>query len=314
MSIAVDDPPAVLTWVLECIEPGLDQIGERKRVLASQASAVSRGGRFRITTSVTRRDFFDCYATGDGPTLGVRWEENGEDVTQRDAFFGEMIRLLIGSQRDDIHIQGLSPSDFENLKRWRMVDVLLDNDFTEAWPRMADDLGLVTVEFRKTISSGEVYESALEFSVDDASLKTLFAYLDKKGPDFESFEYRVSWHLAGGKVYREKAGWSRGDWGALVISWPLDVIRIEVETDQELAYSELIVEISCDQFDERQIEQAVVRSGSDVFTELVINCDKNAPTFYRLVATSQGGESYQTDTMPLRDQFIYVDANVFARD
>jgi hypothetical protein len=64
--------------------------------------------------------------------------------------------------------------------------VLLDLEFSKAWPLVADDLELVKLETRKTTSFGKIYKSELEFTVDDPKSKILFAYLDEKGPLFKS--------------------------------------------------------------------------------------------------------------------------------
>jgi hypothetical protein len=314
MTISVDETPAVLTWALECIEPGPNRIGEEKRRLASQASDVSQDGRFRLSASVTRKEFLDCYAYGEGPDLSIRWQEDGNYVTKRHTHFGELIQLFVANQVDGVRVQGFSDSDFKKLKRWRKINVFLDREVSDAWPLVADDLGLVVLETRKTLSSGEEYRSEVEFAVDDPNLKILFAYLDEKGPQFSSYEYRVSWRRAGGVVYRESDRWKQGDWGALTISWPLDVIRVDIEADPELAYAEVVVEVSCDQFNERKSTIAEITSMSDVLTELNIGCDKNTAVSYQVTATSRDGETMQTDIKPLEDTYIYVRDKTFVQE
>ena len=170
------------------------------------------------------------------------------------------------------------------------------------------------LETRKTVSSGEVYQSDVEFAVDDTGLKILFAYFDEKGPEFRSYEYRVAWHRAGDKVFRESAEWRRGDWEAISIDWPLEVYRIDIEVDSKTAYSEVIVEISCEYFDEKRSQVGEITTTSGPLIELTFGCNRNTPVSYKVTARSRDGETFLTRIKPLDGDYIYVHEKMFAQE
>ncbi len=196
----------------------------------------------------------------------------------------------------------------------RDMNFVLDDRAKE----MFDDkeVNYVTVNVRKRRSSGGDFTD--RFTIDKESLtkkgmRASLTYARGEDTNPEEFEYQSQWSFAGGFVYPQTAAWEKGTWETNPLAAPLQLQKLEFQTDLEKLKEAKIVRATLQVRykklgEEREMTVPLSASGSDFLVTKNVYTDRDLDGFvYRLIYYTSDGERLATAWSPKRsDWFVYA--------
>jgi hypothetical protein len=196
----------------------------------------------------------------------------------------------------------------------RDINFVLD----ETSKDMFDDkeINYVTVNVRKKRSTGGDFTG--RFTIDkkylsDKGLRATLTYARGDDKNTDEFEYQSQWSFAGGYVYPTSGGWEKGSWESNPLAAPLQLHKLEFQTDLDKLKEANIVRASLQvrfkKFgEEREVTLPISVSGSDPMASKNIYTDKNLNGYaYRIIYYTNDGTRLATEwSAQLSDWFVYA--------
>ena len=177
------------------------------------------------------------------------------------------------------------------------------------------EINYVTVQVRKKRSSGIDYEDRFTMdtkSLTENALRATLTYARGNDTNGDEFEYKSQWSFTGGLVYPKNPSWEKGSWETNTLAAPLELHKMEFQTDIEKLKDAKIVRAALQVRykklgDEREVTIPISTSGSANTTKDIYS-DKDLDGYvYRIIYYTSEGERLATEWSPkLSDWFVYA--------